>query len=72
MATRAERALRVRVLAEAREAERLRRDAEELNRRIWRESALTEALMRRLRAGWFHPPEAGDGRDAEGHDHERR
>jgi hypothetical protein len=70
MATRADRALRARVAAEAREAEQLRRDADRLHRRIWEESALTELLMRRLRAGWFHPREAGDGGDTEGHHHD--
>jgi hypothetical protein len=53
MATRADRALRERVQSEARQAEHLLRDAERLNRRIWEESAITEALMRRIRLRWL-------------------
>jgi hypothetical protein len=34
-------------------AEGLRRDAERLNRRIWEESTITEALMRRIRLRWL-------------------
>jgi hypothetical protein len=53
MATRADRALRERIESEARQAEGLRRDAERLNRRIWEESTITEALMRRIRLRWL-------------------
>jgi hypothetical protein len=53
MATRADRALRERIESEARQAEGLRRDADRLNRRIWEESAITEALMRRIRLRWL-------------------
>jgi hypothetical protein len=64
MANNADRAFHERVAREVREAERLRRDAADINRRIWDEARLTERLMSKIRLRWLR-----EGRDEEASDH---
>jgi hypothetical protein len=64
MANNAERAFHDRIAREVREAERLRRDAADINRRIWDEARLTEKLMARIRLRWLR-----EGRDEEASNH---
>lgn len=59
----AHRALRARIEAEVREAERLRVDADELARRIEAEALATEGYVRRIHR--MRPQGEGEGR----HDH---
>lgn len=50
---RARRTLVERLRDEVEYAERLRKQAEEHNERIWREARTSEELLRRIRLRWF-------------------